>query len=304
MRDNQVNYKWPKKFEEKGCFLENTVTMNEDELREMIIKCNPLNEEQIIYIIFLIRRYNQELKNDNVVTYVNNINAKELWEKCKTINGQKKFLSYFDLEVLTFQIMGDDFLNPIYFVGLIRSIYEGIYNNDLEILKNLNYSSIKTNRVEIIDNRGKLFSIPISEELYWILKDLSKIGVYRKNAKGIFRIKDDRIAPMKESCFKIEKYSNNGKAYSLSYYKKLNIIKQKYNLYSFLPKDIYTSGLIYRIKLEIEKEGFNLKTVFIDYYKIWKNKLKNLLIKYDYTDVFEGDIDKLRKNIKNRIDEF
>lgn len=75
------------------------------------------------------------------------------------------------------------------------------------------------------------------------------------------RIKIKGLYP--DSCFKVEHRKEDSKTtYSFSYYQKLRKIAKEYLEYNLLPLQTYISGIMYRIRLQLEKHNISLEDAF------------------------------------------
>ncbi len=152
--------------------------------------------------------------------------------------------------------------NAIYYRTLIRCIYEGIYSKDLSVLKNLKSTDLKGRIVTVKEDIGHIYELEVSEQLADDIKELGYIDYWiQRNARAEYTVKI--IGEDKYSCFKINR-RNDGVAYYDYYYKRIHFIFKKYYGRIVSPYVIYISGMMYRIKIALEKNGFTLRESFME----------------------------------------
>lgn len=317
LRKEVIIIKWPKKLDEIGVTVETTETIKSlSELEDFIISVNPLNLQNIAYLLFIIRNNAKEKKIDKLVDLTIKIDNSELWKKCKEKNKTKKYFSYSDIEELLRQIKIDaEFVNYEYCISLIKAVFEGVYSRKLTVLKNLYIKDIDTENNHVTlrfdkDDVPKEYGntpivIPITNELTRMLVNQARLPIYRANRNGVFEVNPNNLQLSPNHVFKIERRKDNEltSAFISSYYSRIREIKNRYELRSFLVKDIYISGLMYKIKKEVEKEGVNLKSCFVNYFDFWEEKLDKLLKQFDYAKLYRTSKD-LRRVVRGHIDEF
>ena len=86
----------------------------------------------------------------------------------------------------------------------------------------------------------------------------------RRNAYAEFEVRTD--ADM-NNCFKMEDRADDSKYKEFPYYGKLRDIIKKHLEYYLEPEDIFISGIMYRIGLELQKNDIDLEFAFSDYNK-------------------------------------
>ena len=124
------------------------------ELEQFILNLKPNSPKAITticYVLGLYAKWLQEkdvIDNDNFYQIVQSIDKNLLWKKAKP-NAKKKFISYEQYKRIIHDIaMYEDF-NALYYEALFKCIYEGIYNDDLSVIKNLRSSDIKGNIITL-----------------------------------------------------------------------------------------------------------------------------------------------------------
>ena len=228
-----------------------------DELEKIILSMKPNSPKAVITICYVIGLYARYLKNNHLYQIVQCIDRNSIWEQAK-LNAPKKFISY-DIFQSAYNNIGiyED-LNSFYYQTLFRCIYEGIYSDDMSVLKNLRASDINGNVVTLKEDNGHSYDIEISDGLASDLKELSYIDTWeRKNRYGVFRMKITGL--YLDSCFKVENRQGSSEyAYRYSYYRMLRKIAKEYLEYNVLPLQLYISGIMYRIKLKLQEHNISL----------------------------------------------
>ena len=230
------------------------------ELEQFILDLKPNSPKTIIticYVLGLYAKWLQEqgiVNNDNLYQIVQSLDKKLLWKKSKP-NAKKKFISHEQYKRVVHEISVYEDFNALYYEALFKCIYEGVYNDDLSVIKNLRSSDINENIITLHEDNGHSYKIKVSEKLASELKQLANTNTWqRRNRFGICNV--DMRGLHSDSVFKIENRSTaSNDSYKFTYYAKLRKIAKEYLEYSLLPLQLYTSGVMYRIKIELEKNG-------------------------------------------------
>ena len=277
------------------------------ELSDYILSLKPTGEHDISNICSRIKAYTKWLDDNNI--YSNNplqqsiqkIDKKHLWKLAKQEN-EDKYLSYEKYQSIIRRIRVEEGYNPLYYEVLFRSIYEGIYNDDLSVLKNLRRSDIHDDVVVLHDDNGNVHQLRVSEDLAHQLAELSTVDFwYRPNGTGICEVEMVKAYP--DSVFKSEKRRNSKpKAPRFSYYDRFRTICEKYIGYSISEKSLYISGIVHRLKWLLEKNNISLQESFSSNCRnqTVRNIIENELIRCNGI----VQIDNLRQLIKGHIDIF
>lgn len=204
-----------------------------------------------------IEEYSRYSDNMELYSLVCQIDVNKIWDTIKHNSRPVLFL------YPEFKKIYDDLKyerNNDYIQALWLSVFEGIYNEDLSVLSNLRASDIDRNTVSLRDNNGGIFQIEISDELVNKLIKVSKINEWqRQNRHGYFSIQID--GKYSDSVFKVEHRADvSEKSYMKSYRLKFETITKYYVGYAVSIKNIYISGIIYRISREMEKIGLDFMT--------------------------------------------
>lgn len=248
---------------------DNIENYNSMQVEQLILNMQPNSNKEIITIIYILSSYAKWLQeqniidNDNLYQILQSIDKKLLWRKAKP-RANKKFISNEQFKRIVHDISVYEEYNSLYYETLFRAVYEGIYNDDLSVLKNLRKSDIDDNVVTLREDNNHVYKIRVSERLAKDLKQLADINIWeRRNRFSVCKVEMRGVHS--DSVFKVEHRTtaSNG-SYRFTYYSKLRKIAQNYVEYSLLPLQLYTSGVMYRIKVELEKNNISLKEAFSD----------------------------------------
>lgn len=233
-----------------------------DDLKELIKEFNPRTVTVVTRIMLVMRKYANFLNDNHFIETLSKLNRKDVWNEIKP-DMTKKFFSNEDIEELFEAINLDNELNNVvYYRSLIRCIYEGIYSKDLSVLKNLKSTDLNGNVITVREDSGNTYELEISKKLADDIKELGYIDYWvQRNARTEYEIKT--IGEDKRSCFKINR-RRDGVTYYDYYYKRMHFIFKKYYGHVVSPFVIYISGMMHRIKIALEKNGFTLRESFME----------------------------------------
>ena len=249
---------------------DNIENYNLMELEQLILDRKPNSPKEIVTVCYVLGSYSKWLQeqnvvdNDNLYQLISSLDKKLLWKKCKP-NAKKKFISEKDYQRVIKDIATYEEYNALYYELLFSCIWNGIYNEDLSVIKNLRSSKIGDDGIIALEeDNGHNYKIRVPEKLATDLKKLADITVWqRPNRFGICNVEMRGV--YKDSIFKVEHRttSSNG-SYRFSYYSKLRKISKEYLEHNLLPLQLYASGIMSRIKVELEKNNITLKEAFSD----------------------------------------
>lgn len=279
------------------------------ELEQFVLDSKPSSPKAIITICYVLGMYAKWLKeqgvidNDNFYRLIQSLDKKLLWKKAKP-QAKKKFISYEQYKEAVHDIgMYEDF-NALYYQSLFKCIYEGLYNDDMSVIKNLRKSDIGESIVLLREDNGHSYKLKISERLAYELKELADINIWeRQNRFGTFEVDTKGVYP--DSVFKVENRSRGAsseESYKFSYYNKLRKISKEYIDYGLPPFQLYVSGIMHRIKTELNRNNITLEEAFSEdnrnrtAYSIVSKEL----IRCNY----ESNIGNFREIVKGHLDVF
>ena len=277
------------------------------ELEQFILDLKPNSPKTIITIGYVLGLYAKWLQDegiadgDNLYQMVQAVDKKLLWQKAKP-HAKKKFISYEQYKRVLHEIGVYEDFNALYYESLFSCIYEGIYNEDLSVIKNMKKSDIDDNIITLHEDDGHSYKIKVSEKLASELKQLADIDVWeRRNRFGVCKV--DMRGAHKDSVFKIEDRRTASKtSFKFSYYARLRKIAKEYLEYGLLPLQLYVSGIMHRIKLELEKNDISLEDAFADNSR---NKMAHLIISKELMRCNSSiEIGNFREMVKGHLDSF
>lgn len=277
------------------------------ELEQFILDLKPNSPKAIITICYVLGLYakwleeNGIIENDSFYQMIQSFDKKLLWKKAKP-NANKKFISNEQFKRIVHEIGVYEDFNVLYYECLFKCIYEGIYNDDLSVIKNLRGSDINDNIVTLHEDNGHSYKIKISEKLAADLKTLSNINIWeRRNRFGVCKVNLKGV--YKDSVFKIEdRNTDSDGSYKFSYYAKLRKIAKEYLEYALLPLQLYTSGIMYRVKMELNKNGISLEEAFSENNR---NRMAHLIISKELIRCNSSiEVGNFRELVKGHLDSF
>lgn len=278
------------------------------QMEQLIINAMPNSPKEIITIIYVLSSYFKYLqeqgvvKNDSAYQIVQSLDKKLLWQKCKP-KAKKKFISNEQYQIIIKDIATYEEYNALYYELLFSCIWHGIYNDDLSVIKNLRSRDIGDDGVvNLQEDNGHVYKLKVPEKLASDLKQLANINTWqRKNRFGTCNV--DMRGLYSDSVFKIENRSTaSNDSFRFTFYAKLRKIAKEYLEYSLLPLQLYTSGIMYRIKTELEKNNISLEEAFSDNSR---NKMAHLIIQKELVRCNSNiELGNFRELVKGHIDSF
>lgn len=278
------------------------------EIEQIILERKPSSPKEIVTVCYILGSYSKWLKeqniidNDNLYQIVNSLDKKLLWKKCKP-NAKKKFINNEEYQRVIKDIATYEEYNALYYELLFSCIWNGIYNDDLSVIKNLRGSNIGDDGIVILEeDNGHTYKLKIPEKLASDLKKLSSISSWqRPNRYGICNV--DMRGAYPDSVFKVEHRSTaSNDSYRFSYYSKLRKIAKDYLDHSLLPLQLYTSGVMYRIKTELKRNNIPLEEAFA---QNSRNKMAHLIIQKELVRCNSSiEVGNFRELVKGHLDLF
>ena len=271
------------------------------DIQEVILSMKPNSPKAITTIVYVLGLYAKYLENDDMCNMVNDLDRSALWAMAKP-NAGKKFISKEDFNRVYHDIEMYEEYNAFYIQTLFRALYEGIYSDDMSVVKNLRASDVSWDSVTLRNSDGKSYDIPISESLANNLVELGGLDIWeRKNRYGTCKIQIQGLH--KDSCFKVENRKGSTEyAYRFSYYRLLRNISKNYVGYSLLPLQIYVSGIMNRIIEELNACEIDVEYAFADNNK---NRKVNRIISDELKrSMCKTEVRNFREMVKGHVDTF
>lgn len=278
------------------------------QMEQLVLDAKPNSLKEITTIVYILSSYFKWLYKENIVDtddahqIVQSLDKKLLWDRAKP-HAKKKFISFQQYEQITKDIATYEEYNALYFELIFSCIYNGIYSDDLSVLKNLRRSDIQEDGVVTLrEDNSHIYKIKIPEKLAQDLIQLSTINEWvRPNRFGLCYVKMIGVYP--DSVFKVEsRTSNSEDSYKFSYYSKLRKISKEYVGYPLLPLQLYASGIMHKIKVELEKNHISLEEAFA---QNSRDKMVHLIIQKELTRSNSAiEIGNFRELVKSHLDVF
>lgn len=281
---------------------------NPIQMERVIINARPNSPKEIITMIYVISSYLKWLQeqgvinNDNAYQVVQSLDKKLLWKKCKP-QAKKKFISNEQYQMIIKDIATYEEYNALYYELLFSCIWNGIYSDDLSVLKNLRKSDIQDDGIITLqEDNDHIYKLKVPEKLALDLKKLADINIWeRRNRFGVCKV--DMRGLYSDSVFKIENRSTaSNDSFRFTFYAKLRKIAKEYLEYSLLPLQLYTSGIMHRVKTELEKNGISLEEAFADNSR---NKMAHLIIQKELVRCNSNiELGNFRELVKGHLESF
>lgn len=271
------------------------------ELEHIILSMKPNSPKAITSITYIMGLYAKHIQNDNMTHMIRAIDRKALWLRAKPM-ASRKFISNYDFDRVCEDIMEHEEHNALYQKALFSCIYNGIYSDDMSVLKNLRGSDIHGNIVTIRDDNDNEHQLEVPQELVADLKWLSEDNVWwRNNRYGAFKVSTKGL--YEDSCFKVEDRSGTSEYQGrYSYYRILRKISKEYVGYGLLPLQLYVSGIMHRIGIELNRNGYTLEDAFSDNNK---DRAINKIISDELMRTgYDIEVRNFREMVKGHIDVF
>lgn len=275
------------------------------QLENLILDLKPKSQKSIITICYVLSLYakwlneNKIIENNNLYQMIQSLNRVELWTKAKP-NAAPKFISHKKYLEVIHDIQMYEPMNALYYQLLFQCLYEGIYNNDMSVIKNLRGSQINGNIITLEESNGHKYKLEVSSELCGDLIELSQNNTWeRKNRYGTFKIEIQGEYP--DSIFKLEN-RNNSQNVKFSYYNKLRKISKEYIEYTLLPMELYISGIMYRLKNIFSEHGITLQEAFKEENK--DKRIHQIISEELFRCNYEIEVKNFREIVKGHIDVF
>lgn len=283
------------------------IDLNENELYRLVLDLRPNSPKHIITICYVLGLYAKWLfeqsivKTDVLFNTIQNLDKKALWKDAKP-NANKKFISYERYKKLISDIDTFEEFNSIYYKTLFMCIYEGIYNDDLSVIKNLRSSDIEDNIVTLHEDNGYSYKIKVSNELSENLKYLATLDIWeRPNRYGICRVEMRGL--YSDTVFKIENRTTAvDDSFRFSYYAKLRNTSREYLGNSLFPLQLYTSGIMHRLNYLLRKNGIETNEAFSNN---CRNKTAHNIISAElFRCNYKTEVSNFRELVKGHLNVF
>lgn len=234
-----------------------------EQVENLVIDFMPTSQTYVLSIVSRFKAYAEFIDNIKLYNILVDINKEALWKKIKP-NCPVKYLSENMFQDIYNDIDRFEEHNALYYKTLFWSVFEGIYSDNMDVLRNLRASDINGSVVTLRRDDGYTYQIDVSEKLAKDLVELSKTNIwYRPNRSGVCSVA--MVGRYNDSCFKVERRQTNNdniESFKHPIYKKVQKICQNYIGFKIPISDLFVSGLMCKIKKALEDNGFNFMEVF------------------------------------------
>lgn len=247
-------------------------TFTARKLEKFVLDRNPNSPKSIATICYVIGLYAKWLVSQNsgdgtkLLELVQNLDKKKLWKKAKP-TARKKFVTHADFKRVIKEIELYEEFNDLYYRTLFRCVYEGIYCDDMSVIKNLRGSDVHGSTVTLREDNGHTYKFKITPQLAADIVELSRKQIWeRRNRYGICKV--DMRGLYHDSVFKVEKRKSakpqDDSSLRFCYYDKLRKISDEYLDNHILPFQLYISGIMYRIASKLKRKDITIKEAFAE----------------------------------------
>lgn len=278
------------------------------EIENFILSLHPNSPKAIVTICYVLSLYarwlekNQLGNGTELYALIGLLDKDQLWKKAKPL-AARKFISHQLFSRVICDIGLYEEFNKLYYQTLFRCVYEGIYNDDMSVLKNLRGSDVHGNIVTLHEDNGNTYDFAISSDLANAIIELSEVTIWeRKNRNGICRVNTRWLYP--DSVFKIEERKSaakDGEKHKFSLYSKLRKITDEYMDYRILPFQIYISGITHRIKIALNENNISLEDAICGN---MRNSAQPIILHELKRSNYTSDINNFREIIKGHLELF
>ena len=237
-------------------------------LEEIIARQQAKSLRQISIIMVTIKNYAQFLNNKRAVKNICMVDRNAVWDKMSD-SVKTKYISYEMYEQVAFDIEMNEEYNSLFYQTLWGCLFEGMYSEDMSVLDNLRTSDIDGNMVTLRPNNKEIYTLEVSNELAQNMKLLAQENVYyRKTGSGWIEV--PTRGKYEDSVFKFENRSADKRdSFKFSFYTRVRNITKKYIGFNVTPKNIFISGIMYKITKSLNENGYSISD-FLESKKIGK----------------------------------
>lgn len=230
-------------------------------LTDIIAQAKPVSERVVSSYLTVLTKYAYFLNRSDIVSIIHKFDRSVFWENYKTI--AKKYISNSDFEAFCVRIQTEEDHNILHLTSLVRSIYEGIYSDNLDVLINLKREDIRGNIVTLRPDEDDSYDFEITSRLANDLIELSKIDLWEHTNRFGTITRSPMEGDHIDSCFKMVVRGASERKFAINRHQSLfRSLAQKYIDYPIRPYDLYLSGIMHRIAINLHNEGLNMAEVF------------------------------------------
>lgn len=268
-------------------------------VERIIISTKPKDVKSITTACTTLKKFARFLDDTHLVKIVDSIDRKELWERTKPDDIQK-FISHKQYEEVCHDIEMWEEHNALYYQTLFMAIYEGIYSNDMSVLKNLRAKDIEKGKVILRPDDGKEYYLDVSNKLLNNLQELSEVATWEQTARYGY-IQLTLVGDYFDTCFKtVQRNAKRNEAWSYHY--RLKKVADDYIERPVRAYELFISGIAYRIAKELKANGITMQEAFAAHNR---NKLIGSIISDELDRChYSNQVKNFRELIENYLNVF
>lgn len=270
----------------------NYTNITDEQLIDIIIQFKPRTKNDISNCCGALKRWGEHNNYALLLELLKTLDKNEVLKKARPYVDDKYF-SYSQFKQVMRGLNPDNpdeafENNTLYYRTLFWCLYEGIYNGDMSVLTNLRASDISGNIVTLRENDGNMYEMEIPPELANNCLQLSQMLIWERKCRGGAIAKINISGIYSDSCFKAET-KNATPNFRAGYFAKLKKITNAFFDYKVEPLDIYVSGIMHRIAVQLKDNNIELEDAF---------KLENR--KRQVHDIISNELNRCNYNIEVR----
>lgn len=231
-------------------------------IAEYVKSKKPINRSMVSTFCYYINLYAKYIGSEKLSKAVLAIDKtalyKEIGQTAKRFISKNEFDEIYELINVNYE------LNSLYKKTMLRCVWEGMFSSSLDVLKNLRASDIHGNVITLRTDSGEVYDLEVSQTLADDLVTLSNTFTReRVNRHGYFDIAVD--GKYHDSCFKVENRGGTDfdRTMTQTCWYTLRELANTYIGSRFChAKQIFVSGIMYRISIKLKEAGIDLYDAF------------------------------------------
>lgn len=271
------------------------------DVEQMILGMKPKSPKEITTICYVLSMYAKHIGNKGLLHMAQDVDRKALWTVAKPA-APRKFISNSEFNRVRKEIAKREQYNVLYQQTLFMCLYEDVYNDDMSVIKNVRASDVNGNIVSLRSDDGDVHDIKVTDKLASNLVELGGVSVWERNNRyGTCKIEIKGLH--NDSCFKVESRSGSSEySYRYTYYRILRKISKEYLYFNLLPLQLYVSGIMYRIGIELAKADIGIEDAFADNNK--SREVSKIISRELDASGYDIEVRNFREMVKGHLDVF
>lgn len=279
--------------------LDDLSTLSEQDIVDIIVQMKPINKRMITTVLNTFKSYAKiVVENDNLFNRLSGINRSEVWEKVISEgNLEKRFISDAEfIEIIDSILYDESLMNNTYYAALLTAIYDGIFEPNMVVIRNLRASDISENTITLRYSDNIEVKREFSDELISMLLELADNDKWLRISKynTIYESQMEGCYP--DTCFRKESRGTiNDSNIRTVYYRKIEKIN-KYLGLKIKPRDLFISGIVNRCIKAYKESGIELSKAIATSCvtnKIIKEEMTKCRLNIEYSNFSQMVLDNL-----------